>query len=99
LFVDQFVFCNGELFYFVAIEGWTVLVSGIKEDAEEIDLHDAFSEFGCVKDLHYNLDRRTGFGKVNYVALLQDASNNCFSFYLLQSAISEPETNTQRTLY
>lgn len=57
-------------FWFIAIEGWTILVSGVKEDAEEIDLHDVFSEFGHVKDLHYNLERRTGYAKVNLVALL-----------------------------
>ncbi|XP_062212792.1 RNA-binding protein Y14B-like [Phragmites australis] len=46
-----------------SIEGWTILVSGVKEDAEEDDLHNVFSEFGHVKDLHFNLERRTGYGK------------------------------------
>ncbi|KAF0910951.1 hypothetical protein E2562_005343 [Oryza meyeriana var. granulata] len=47
-----------------SIEGWILLVSGVKEDAEEDDLYNAFSEFGHVKDLHFNLERHTGYGKI-----------------------------------
>ena len=54
----------------VAIEGWILLVSGVNEDAEESDLYDAFTDFGHVKDLHVNLERRTGYGKVNSIVLL-----------------------------
>ncbi|CAM0877122.1 unnamed protein product [Alopecurus aequalis] len=46
-----------------SIEGWIILVSGVKEDAEETDIYDAFCDFGHVKDLHFNLERRTGYGK------------------------------------
>ncbi|KAJ1293058.1 hypothetical protein BS78_01G039200 [Paspalum vaginatum] len=46
-----------------SIEGWTILVCGVKDDVEEDDLYNIFSEFGRVKDLHLNLERRTGYAK------------------------------------
>jgi RNA-binding protein 8A len=45
-----------------SVEGYVVYVGNVHPEAQEDDINDIFCEFGDIKQIHLNTNKRTGYG-------------------------------------
>ncbi|ETW27440.1 hypothetical protein PFFCH_05212 [Plasmodium falciparum FCH/4] len=47
----------------MSVEGWIIIITNIHGEARDDYIKEVFERFGQIKNLHLNIDRRTGFLK------------------------------------
>jgi RNA-binding protein 8A len=76
-----------------SVEGWVLFVTGVHEESQEDDLRDLFGEYGKVKSIVLNLDRKTSLVKGYALVMFserseaQDALNKLHGALLLGKRI------------
>ena len=53
-----------KLFPSLAVEGYVIFVTNLNKETQDDDVKDFFEEYGPVKNVTMNIDRRTGYMKV-----------------------------------